>query len=103
MGPTPEERAAGAIARYRESGDLGALEAGLAADFAEVVAEERRGLRTTLGLCAEVLSQVLALPNVPGDLRAAARVCHGFCLAGLGPEPDGPPAGGKEPESSQPG
>lgn len=89
---TPEDRAAGIAAAFRRSGDLEVLEAALASHFAEVAEDERRGLGTTLRLCTEVLSQVLALPGVPGHLRAATRACRGLCLAGFGGEGDGSPA-----------
>jgi hypothetical protein len=102
MMPMPQERAAGAVAAYRRSGDLGALEKALASQFAEAVEDERRGLRTTLGLCAEVLNQVLDLRNVPGDLRAAVRACRGLCLAGLGEGPREPTAGETRLEPSAP-
>jgi hypothetical protein len=88
----PEERAAGAVAAYRRSGDLEALKAAIASHLAEVIGAERRGLRTTLGLCAEVLRQVLALAGVPHDLRVGVRVCFGLCLAGLAEESGEPSA-----------
>ncbi|MCI0455580.1 MAG: hypothetical protein L0Z62_01205 [Gemmataceae bacterium] len=88
----PEERAARAVASYLWSGNLETLQAAIASHVVEAVADERRGLRTTLRLCTEVLDQALALPGVAGHLRAAVRACRGLCLAGLGGEGGGPPA-----------
>jgi len=80
---TTLERAAAAVGAYGRSGDLKALLADFTAQLAEAVDSERQGLRNTLQFCVQVLEAVLALPSVPGELRAAVRACRGLCLASL--------------------
>ena len=92
---TAEERAAQVLESFEGSETLRGLEALIASIIREAVEEERRGIRTTLGLCIQVFDRVLDLAGLPGDLRATMRACRGLCLAGRAEsEAVSPPANG---------
>ena len=79
----------------RQPGGSAAPEEEIARRVAEAVGQERRGLRTTLRVCVRAFDEVLALPGVPGGLRAAVRACRGLCLAGLEEGGSSAPCGGR--------
>lgn len=79
----PEERASLVVEAVRLSGSVDGLRSAVVSQLVEAIAEERRGLATTLNMCVIVLDQVLTLTELPGELRAAARVCRGLCREGL--------------------
>ncbi len=92
---TSEERAVRVVESLEGSETLHGLEALIANAIREAVEEERRGARTTLGLCIQVFDRVLELPGLPGDLRATMRACRGLCLTSLAEgEPVSPPCEG---------
>src|SRR5947209_11081532 len=88
MRPTPEELAARVVETYRSSADLTALQAEIASSIAEAIKEEQQGMKTTFQMCIQGFNEVLALPNIPRELRAALRACRGLCLASLTQEED---------------
>ena len=65
------------------TGSVAELQNAVLTQITEAVAAERRGLESTLRVCEVVLDQVLALPGLPGELRATVRVARGLCLEGL--------------------
>jgi len=92
---TLEERAARVVESCEGSETLRGLEALIAGAIREAVDEERRGVRTALGLCIQVFDRALELSGLPGDLRATMRACRGLCLTSLAEEePVSPPCQG---------
>jgi len=92
---TSEERAARVLESFEGTETLHGLEALIASAIREAVEEERRGVRTTLGLCIQVFDRVLDLSGLPGDLRATMRACRGLCLTSQAEgEPVSPPCPG---------
>ena len=83
MALLPKERAAMAVEGFRASSSYAEVQEAVAAQIGEAIAAERKGLEVNLRLCLMVLDQLLTLPQVPGELRAATRACRGLCLAGL--------------------